>query len=103
MERELMSSLKQDRNTSVTSHKVKWSVASGFIPMVPISKVGSTTTSPKVPVLGHLKMETHAQAHTVRHAQWKTLLMTLRSLGQLKFEFCSKLIMLFNSKNQTVF
>ena len=88
MEKELMSSLKQDRNTSVTSHKVKWSVASGFIPMVPISKVGSTTTSPKVLVLGHLKMGTHAKAHTVRHAQLKTLLMILRSLGQPKLEFC---------------
>ena len=88
MERELMSSLKQDRNTSVTSHKVKWSVASGFIPTVPISKVGSTTTSPKVLVLGHLKMGTHAKAHTVRHAQLKTLLMILRSLGQPKLEFC---------------
>ena len=88
MERELMSSLKQDRNTSVTSYKVKWSVESGFIPMVPISKVGSTTTSPKVLVLGHLKMGTHAKAHTVRHAQLKTLLMILRSLGQPKLEFC---------------
>ena len=87
MEKELMFLLKQDRNTSVTSSKVKWSVESGFIPTVPISKVGLITTNLKVTVLGRLKMETHALAHTVRHAQLRTLLMTLRLRGLLKFEF----------------
>ena len=83
MEKELMFLLKQDRNTSVTSSKVKWSVESGFIPTVPISKVGLITTNPKVAALGRLKMETHVLEHTVRHAQLRTLLMTLRSHGLL--------------------